>query len=603
MDAAGVGERGIIYAQPHEESIQENPGRRSPLRVGLLIDSFNQPRWVAAVLADLIASPAIEIVLLVLNRGVEAGHEPARSSLRARIARWIRNRRHLVYALYERFDRWWFASANDPLELTDVSELLRGIPSMDLTPRQTRHCDYFADEAIETIRSAELDVAIRLGFRILKGESLRIARHGVWSYHHGDNREYRGGPPCFWEVMEGREVTGAVVQKLSERLDDGVIIGRITTATDRFSVTRNREQLYWKAASILPRQLDALYRSEAVPCDRESRSATTLWRPYSRRLYSPPDNAEMLRLIARLGASYVRQRLRGFISRDQWVLCYRFMQGPGEGHSPPATELYKFRTIVPPSDRYWADPFVVHADSGSWVFAEEVVHREGKGRIVLFQIDPRGHVGEPVPVLERPYHLSYPFVFHWNGSHYMIPETRAQKAVELYRAISFPHRWEFDRCLLENVQAADATIEQVDDTWWMFMSVPAPHDPARSAWEELHVYYATSPLGPWLPHSQNPVKSDVRNARPAGRLFRWQGRYYRPAQDSSRGYGSAIRINEILTLTPDDFEEREVSAIFPSWQAGLVGTHTVNSDGGTTVVDANWRGPKWSRRHSSLRVI
>jgi methionyl-tRNA formyltransferase len=603
MDAVGVGERGLVYTQPNEEPISEIPGPRIPLKVGLLIDSFKQPRWVAAVLADLIASPAVEIVLLIVNRGVQSGNEPARASLRARMARWLFNRRYLLYALYERFDQWWFRSANDPLELTDVSELLRGIPSMHLTPRQTRHCDYFADEAIETIRSAELDVAIRLGFRILKGESLRIARHGVWSYHHGDNREYRGGPPCFWEVMEGREVTGAVVQKLSERLDDGVIVGRITTATDRFSVSRNREQLYWKAASILPRQLDALYRLERVPFDRESRSAATIWQPYNRRLYSRPANAEMLRLLTRLGARYVRERLRGMASREQWVLCYRSTQGPAEGVQPPATELYKFRTIVPPTDRYWADPFVVRAGSGCWIFAEEVVHREGKGRIVLFQIDPHGNVGEPVSVLERPYHLSYPFVFQWNGSYYMIPETRAQKAVELYRAISFPYQWEFDRCLLENVQAADATIEQIDGVWWMFMSVPSPHDPARSAWEELHVYHAASPLGPWLPHARNPVKCDVRNARPAGRFFRWQGRQYRPAQDSSRGYGSAIRINEVLTLTPDDFEEREVSAIFPSWQPGFVGTHTLNSDGGTTVVDAKWRGRRWSRRASSLTVI
>ena len=37
----------------------------------------------------------------------------------------------------------------------------------------------------------------------LRGE---IARHGVWSYHHGDNRFYRGGPPGFWEVMEDQPV-------------------------------------------------------------------------------------------------------------------------------------------------------------------------------------------------------------------------------------------------------------------------------------------------------------------------------------------------------------------------------------------------------------
>ena len=61
------------------------------------------------------------------------------------------------------------------------------------------------------------------------------------------------------------------------------------------------------------------------------------------------------------------------------------------------------------------------------------------------------------------------------------------------------------------------------------------------------------PLGPWKPHKRNPVKSDVRNSRPAGRLFYWNGDLYRPAQDSSQRYGYAMSINRVLRLTPDEF--------------------------------------------------
>ena len=37
-------------------------------------------------------------------------------------------------------------------------------------------------------------------------------------------------------------------------------------------------------------------------------------------------------------------------------------------------------------------------------------------------------------VLAEPFHLSYPYVFEWQGSHYMIPESGAAKSVRLYRA-------------------------------------------------------------------------------------------------------------------------------------------------------------------------
>ena len=49
----------------------------------------------------------------------------------------------------------------------------------------------------------------------------RRCASGVWSYHHGDNRVNRGGPAGFWEVFEQWDVTGSILQVLSEELDAG----------------------------------------------------------------------------------------------------------------------------------------------------------------------------------------------------------------------------------------------------------------------------------------------------------------------------------------------------------------------------------------------
>ena len=60
---------------------------------------------------------------------------------------------------------------------------------------------------------------------------------------------------------------------------------------------------------------------------------------------------------------------------------------------------------------------------------------------------------------------------------------------------------------------------------------------------------------------------------------------FRPAQDGSRRYGYAIEIRQIVTLTPERFEERVVASLYPDWDKGLIGMHTLNTDGRATVVD------------------
>ena len=173
----------------------------------------------------------------------------------------------------------------------------------------------------------------------------------------------------------------------------------------------------------------------------------------------------------------------------------------------------------------------------------------------------------------------------------MIPETASNRTVELFRASEFPYRWEFDRVLLRDVNAVDATIAEISGRFWLFVNLVSV--PGASSLDELHIFYADSPLGPWRPHQENPVKSDVRGARPAGRLFEKNDHWYRPAQDCSRTYGGAIVIHQIVKLDTTHFEEVEVSKLLPEWQSNLTGVHTINASGALTVIDAKrWRA-RW----------
>jgi hypothetical protein len=546
------------------------------IRVALLLDDFVQPRWVRRIISDLRATDAVEIALLILNDSPPPPKRPF-----GRLGAWVRNRRYLLYAAYQRLDRWWFHPPNDPFESADIEPEVHDIPRVRVRPRMTKHCDYFESADIDAIRAFDLDVVLRFGFRILKGEALNVARYGIWSYHHGDNRVNRGGPAGFWEVMEGHGVTGSVLQRLTERLDDGEILCRTFSSTNPFSVAKNQVGLYWASVFALPRTLQRLQAQRYDDLLLSNREEPA-WQGYSNQLYVAPMNRQMAGLMIRLAGRYIREKARQAFAFDQWFVAYGVRRESPRGRFVPDTSYHRFRRLIPPSDRFWADPFPVEHDGRRYIFIEEYLNATGLGRISVFEIADDGTALGPEAVLERPYHLSYPFVFERNGTHYMIPETRGSGQIELFRATDFPRGWVFDRVLVPNVSAVDATLAEINGRWWIFASVaPDPQLPV----EELAIFHSESPFGPWRPHCRNPIKSDVRNSRPAGRIFEIDGRFYRPAQDCARRYGHSIVINEITELDPDNFREVPISRIEPRWTDDLLATHTINADGSLTVID------------------
>jgi hypothetical protein len=279
------------------------------------------------------------------------------------------------------------------------------------------------------------------------------------------------------------------------------------------------------------------------------------------------------------------------VRRGQWFVAYRRTSA-----TSPANELFRFEPLWPGRDRYWADPFPVRHDDRDWIFVEDFSYSASRGSIAAIEVAAAGTPAKrpvPVPALTLPYHLSHPFLFRWRGELFMIPESAQNQSVDVYRCARFPDQWTHEATLLSGLRAVDATLHHDGARWWMFANVMPEH--ARHAHDELCVYFADSPLGPWQPHRSNPVKSDARSARPAGTLFMQGGRLFRPAQDCTRRYGHSIVVNQIERLSPTDFVERRAWRIEPRWRRGVAATHTLCSADGMTVVDGmRWLYPGWS---------
>jgi hypothetical protein len=235
-----------------------------------------------------------------------------------------------------------------------------------------------------------------------------------------------------------------------------------------------------------------------------------------------------------------------------------------------------------PTDGFLAYPFGLPLPDGRLaIMAEALSWRDARGRIVAFESQPDGGVTTPRDVFDFTTHASYPHLIEHDGITYCIPETSAQRRVQLFRADPFPNRWVPDTVLLEDFAGADATVHFHAGRWWLFAGNHADQDETK-----LFIFHAADLRGPWLPHAANPVKCDLRSARPAGPLFYVDDVLCRPAQDCSVTYGGAVVINRIDKLTPHEFEESPLQHLRPAPRGPYPdGLHTLSAAGNVTLVD------------------
>ncbi len=487
-----------------------SPSTNPALRIGLLLDSVNMSRFFATIIEDIRASNFADLELLIFRRAPSL-ERPANQtrSIFSKVARRLTDpnlRKHVLYEQYLRLDER-VKPRNHPLDLIDCSPLLKGTEAIEVEPVGKKFVHRFPREAVSIIQAKKLDVLLRFGFNILHGDILSSARYGVWSYHHGDNEFYRGGPSHFWELCENAPLSGVVLQVLSEDLDAGLTLCKALFATEAtISVSRNRYPAYWGSTDFVVRKLNELHQFGWNYLLERSLPQV----PYKgkREIYRTPTNVEIARWLGPIVCKKAVRRLFPQVTIQHWRIAVR-TTGQLLFEQAKQGDLSGFRWLEPPAGYFWADPFVIEHDNRSWAFFEEYSYKDKRAHISCAEISPEGSFISPTPCLVDAHrHYSYPDIFCAGGDLFMIPETSDVGSVDLYRCEHFPDRWVRETTLLRG-RFVDTTVWQNDELWWLLTTTATPD--SRSGC--LLLFYADSVSGPWHFHPANPISTDVRNVR------------------------------------------------------------------------------------------
>jgi len=430
----------------------------------------------------------------------------------------------------------------------------------------------FTDSDIELLQNEEFDCIIRNGNGILIGEILNIAKFGVLSFHHGNNRVNRGGPSGFWEVFYNQPSSGFIIQKLTKELDGGEVLvrGNIMTLG---TWTSNNAQLFEKSNFFLKDVLDKIAKSRSWPKVEGPRL-------HGDKLLKLNSSKILLIYLFRVIVPLIFKKLFNIILSEnvtRWSVAY-------SKHDNFQKSLWRYKEIENPSGRFLADPFVISYQGKSVVFVEDLFYSDNKGRISAVQINENSEEFLGV-VLEEDFHLSFPFVFEEKGSIYMIPESVEAKDIRLYKCIEFPTKWALEKTLMENISAADTMVIKQDNLWFMLTNICSAG--IGDYQSELHIFFSNKfDSTHWEPiEGGNPVIFDSLTARNGGLFYR-NGDVYRVNQIQGKShYGKSFGVNKVLHLSTSEYLEERVSTINANYKAELYSTHHFNANSEFAVVD------------------
>lgn len=527
------------------------------LRVGVLVDDPLVSKYVLQFLRQCQERSDFEVTHIMVarpgDRSKKSGH-PAISDKGFAVARFL----FRLIVLIERVLLLKNKQHHDHLQRFDVRNAFPNIVVQEMS-------------ALETgpTQTANLDLIVAFGADAIPSGLQNYSKMGLIAASHSSDHTNEDSLSGFWEVYLRRDVTGFSIMRFRPGEGTPEILMRGQVGTE-FYYLLNQASLFQKSTYYLSKMVERLVRdSEGIdPKEKfpQCRIPRAWPEPYQSVIY--------LGGLAYLLAMKVIEKQRGY--KLHWNVAFLH-------ESWRDAELWRCSIIENPPGRFLADPFLISRDGKHFCFVEDCQIGAENGRISVYELGESTAKFVGVALQEN-FHLSYPYLFEYQGELYMCPESSANHDIRVYRCIEFPLRWQFENSIMTGISAVDTMLIDKEGKWWMVTNV----DPA--GWGdyslELCVFSASSPLDTvWKPHPGSPFFIDASRARNGG-IIREGNLVFRISQGKGFDmYGKQTSINEMADLNDDVYSERSVGIITPAFKKGITGTHHLHSVGSLTILD------------------
>lgn len=546
---------------------------KDKIKIGVIFKDHTIKLWQYRILERLHNSEFSELVLVIEPDGFNAESNSGKHSA--------------MYRFHEILDRWLYKHRFDYETDVDFSKIAGGIPVFRDNLREDSSGDKKLTTPESRLADYNIDIILNLGFVLLNDDLLKIAKYGVLSFNVGDKNSIISTPDVYWELVEKISTIGCTVTLTQNGFTDIIYKSSVSTFSNSIHINRNR--IYSLGALIIPRIVNGLFKEgDSYLAKLKSKYEYDL-KIYNSKLYEPPSSLKAFINLILVFTNSLNRRIV-FLNNEKWFLIFKI----NTTEEPFPATLGKFDILSAPSGRYWADPFAVNREGNFYIFIEEYLYKTEKAHLSVLKLGNDGSLLNSEVILKKPYHLSYPMVFSFEGKYFMVPETKSERNIQLYECTRFPDKWAFSMNLMENIAAVDSTLFFHNNKWWLFTSVDEMERQDLTH-NELFLYYSDDLFsGHWKSHPGNPIVTEISTSRCAGRIFNHNGKIFRPSQDCSGGYGRAFNLNQITNLTESEYEEKLVTKVETDWDKRLVGMHTFNLDNNIIVLDACTRRKRFN---------
>ena len=239
--------------------------------------------------------------------------------------------------------------------------------------------------------------------------------------------------------------------------------------------------------------------------------------------------------------------------------------------------------VIDNSFRYWAaDPFIFEYAGKTYIFAELYDYVKCRGCLGYYELSSSSPKWKKI--IEEEYHLSYPYIFETKEGIFIMPESGANKDLTVYRAVSFPDKWEKISVLRSGIQYGDTTPFE-----WNNHKYALAYDVETAEYKLILLDLESGEKA-----DREILCSDINCRRPAGAVFLSEDKWMRPAQNCENGYGKGLCFYEFFMNEHGEYFEEIQQMLSPeqlnySKKIYLNGMHTYNASEEYEVIDIKTR--------------